>query len=255
MIAGAGIPPRGDGHGPGPRADTRTVQDRQAMAPPNASTRTLQASRPGRSASRATADDAASAHERKRRDVLEAAWRCILRVGLENVTIREIAAELGATTGTVVHYFRTKDEILLYALDHLITGMVEAVNRSVEGVTGLARLEQILYASLPMDDEGEMGWRIWLAFLKTSIGNTALSAEHSRRYAQLRKNLVDEIGALQKQGLVRRGINVPLEAEALIVLADGIGVGRVIDRDRFPPRQQRLLVERHIRAHLAQPAG
>jgi AcrR family transcriptional regulator len=193
----------------------------------------------------------AAAHDRKRIEVLEAAWRCILRVGLENVTIREIAAELPATTGTVVHYFRTKDEILLYALDHLITAIVQEVQSRVEGVKGLARLEQILYASLPLDEESEIGWRIWLAFLKTSLGSTGLSIEHARRTAYLRKNLVDEISALQKQKAVRAGIDIQLEADALIALADGIGMGRVIDAERFSPRKQKLLVKRHISAYLA----
>lgn len=190
-------------------------------------------------------------HERKRTEVLEAAWRCILRVGLENVTIREIASELQATTGTVVHYFRTKEEILLYALDQLISGIVQEVENSVEGVEGLARLEQILYASLPLDEEAEVCWRIWLAFLKTSLGSTALSIEHARRTAYLRKSLVDEISALQKQKAVRAGLDVQLEADALMALADGIGMGRVIDAERFPPRKQKLLVKRHIRAYLA----
>lgn len=197
------------------------------------------------------AESQAAAHERKRGEVLEAAWRCILRVGLENVTIREIAAELRATTGTVVHYFRTKDEILLYALDQLISGIVQEVEKSVEGVEGLTRLEKILYASLPLDEEAEVCWRIWLAFLKTSLGSTGLSTEHARRTAYLRKSLVDEISALQKQKVVRAGIDVQLEADALMALADGIGMGRVIDGQRFPPRTQKLLVKRHIRAYLA----
>lgn len=193
-------------------------------------------------------------HARRRLEVLEATWRCILRVGLEQVTIREIASELNATTGTVVHYFRSKDEILMYALDHLISGVVAEVDRRVEGVSGLARLEQILFASLPMDDESLLEWQIWLAFLKASVGNAELSADHARRYAYLRKRLCDEIAALQKQGLVRRGIDVPLEADALIALTDGIGVGRVIDPTRFAPAQQRQLVQRHLAAYLATPA-
>ena len=202
----------------------------------------------------ATADPKEDVYERKRIEVLEATWRAILRVGLENVTFREIAAELNATTGAVVHYFRTKDEVLLYALDHLITGMVAEVARQLDGVTGLARLERILHASLPLDEDGEIGWRIWLAFLKTSVGNTDLSAEHKRRYAFMRGALVDELNALQKQKVIRNGLDLTLEADAMVALADGLGVGRVIDPERFAPAQQRMLVKRHIQAYLAPKA-
>lgn len=193
----------------------------------------------------------AAAHERKRVEVLEAAWNCILRVGLENVTMREIATELHATTGTVVHYFPSKDDILLHALDHLISRIVQDVQAQVAGVTGLARLERMLFALLPLDEESEVGWRIWLAFLKPSLGVTALSAEHARRSAFLRKSLLHELSALQRQGTVRADIDVPFEADALMALTDGIGLGRIIDARRYPPQKQKALVRRHINTHLA----
>ncbi len=190
-------------------------------------------------------------HERRRLEVLEAAWRAILRVGLENVTIREIAAEMNATTGTVVHYFRTKDEVLLYALDHLISAMEAEVTRSLEGVSGIERLDCILHASLPLDEEAEAGWRIWVAFLKGSIGNVDLSTEHRKRYTFMRASLTEELGALRKQKLIRGGLDLSVEADALVALIDGIGVGRIIDPDRFPPAQQRMLAKRHVQAFLA----
>ncbi|KAB2900327.1 MAG: TetR family transcriptional regulator [Burkholderiaceae bacterium] len=199
----------------------------------------------------AGADVAEDPYERRRVEVLEATWRAILRVGLENMTIREIAAEMQATTGAVVHYFRTKDEVLLYALEHLIKCMEADVARQLEGVTGIARLEHILFASLPLDAESETGWRIWIAFLKASVGNTALSAEHKRRYAFMRHALADELRALQGQKAIRDGLDLALEADAMVGLADGLGVGRVIDPERFAPDQQRMLVRRHIAAFLA----
>lgn len=226
------------------RKPTRSVTSGQGVAT-TARTAALQA----KERSHAKEDN----HARRRIEVLEATWRSILRVGLEQVTIREIASELNATTGTVVHYFRSKDEILIYTLDHLISGMVAEIEQRLDGVTGLARLQQILFASLPLDDAAELGWRIWLAFLKTSVGSTELSAEHARRYAFMRKRLSDEISALQQQGLVRHDIDIELEADALIALTDGIGVGRVIDPRRFDPAQQRALVQRHISAYLAAP--
>jgi AcrR family transcriptional regulator len=192
-----------------------------------------------------------AAHERKRVEVLEAAWRCILRVGLEHATLREIAAEMHATTGAVVHYFRTRDDILLHALDHLITTIVQDVQARVAGLSGLERLQQMMFALLPVDEESEVGWRIWLAFLNTSLGNTALSAEHARRSAYLRKSLIEELSELQQQGAVRADIDLPFEADALMALTDGIGLGRIIDARRYAPQKQKMLVRRHIDVHLA----
>ena len=189
-------------------------------------------------------------YDRKRIEVLEATWRAILLVGLENVTFREIASQMKATTGTIVHYFRTKDEVLLYALDHLISEMQDNIEKYVGKSTGLNRIERTILATLPLDEESEMGWRIWFAFLKSSIGNNRLSNEHGRRYIFMRESLVAELDLLRAQNLIRCDANLTLEADAIVALADGIGVGRIIDPNRFPPKQQKVLVKRHIQAFL-----
>lgn len=41
----------------------------------------------------------------------EAAFRVISKRGLQRVTVREIAREAGFTTGALVHYFKSKDQV------------------------------------------------------------------------------------------------------------------------------------------------
>ena len=56
-------------------------------------------------------------HESRRQELVEAAWRVINRVGIDATTVREIAAESGYSTGSLAHYFATKDDILRSALE------------------------------------------------------------------------------------------------------------------------------------------
>ena len=48
--------------------------------------------------------------------VLRAARACIVALGYERVTMRDIAETAGVSTGTVVHYFRDKESVLEAAL-------------------------------------------------------------------------------------------------------------------------------------------
>ena len=64
-------------------------------------------------------------HERRRQELVEAAWRVINRIGLEHTTIREIATESGYSTGALAHYFATNSSVrrtfYFYQRRHTIT--------------------------------------------------------------------------------------------------------------------------------------
>lgn len=46
-----------------------------------------------------------------RREIIDAAAACFMRLGLEKATMDDMAAELGATKGRVYHHFRSKNAI------------------------------------------------------------------------------------------------------------------------------------------------
>ncbi len=56
-------------------------------------------------------------HAARRRVIADALWRVVAREGFEGVSLRHVAAEAGVSMGTVQHYFHTKDQMLLFALD------------------------------------------------------------------------------------------------------------------------------------------
>src|SRR3712207_9389000 len=51
-------------------------------------------------------------HEERRRELAEAAWRGILRGGVEGVSVRAVSTEAGWSTGALRHYFGTKEELI-----------------------------------------------------------------------------------------------------------------------------------------------
>lgn len=57
--------------------------------------------------------------EARRRDVSEAVWRVLAAHGFGGLTMRAVAAELGATTGLLTHYFPAKRDLVAHALDLL----------------------------------------------------------------------------------------------------------------------------------------
>ena len=186
----------------------------------------------------------------RRLEVTEAAWRVIVREGLDRTSMRAIAQELGSTTGVVTHYFRDKDELTLFALEQVFKNLFQDMTASVKGKRGLERLEQMIFAALPVEPSGIRGWQIWIAFLGYAIGREKLIEEHRKRYDSLQQMIHQELTSLQLAKLIREDIDLMLEANVLIALVDGIGTGCVIRPEQFHADQQRHLVRRHIRTSL-----
>src|SRR5262249_51181208 len=86
--------------------------------------------------------------------VLRAARVCIVALGYEHVTMRDIAETAGVSTGTVVHYFGDKERVLEAALLGKIQDTGIAFRAALAGAqTARERLERLIEASLPAGDE------------------------------------------------------------------------------------------------------
>ena len=51
--------------------------------------------------------------ELRRREILDSALACFLRSGVQGTTMKQIQSESGASSGSIYHLFRGKDEIAM----------------------------------------------------------------------------------------------------------------------------------------------
>lgn len=182
----------------------------------------------------------------RRAEVIQAAWRVIAREGLDRTSMRAIAQELGSSTGVVTHYFRNKEELTLFALEQVFEFVVVEMRACAEKWQGIERLEQMLFMALPLAVSDRDDWKVWVAFLGYSIGRDRLIQEHCKRYGILRDLIVETLAELQAEGLIRAGLDLAFEANALIALVDGISMSVVINPEQFSASQQQALVVRAV---------
>jgi len=89
-------------------------------------------------------------HEARRRDVSEAVWRVLARHGFDGLTLRAVAAEMGASTGLLTHYFPSKQALIRHALQVSEEHSAKRPRRDADA-EGLAALRAALLDVLPLD--------------------------------------------------------------------------------------------------------
>lgn len=193
-------------------------------------------------------------HRDRRFEVSEAAWRVIVREGLDRTSLRAIAQELGCTTGVVTHYFRDKQELILFALHQVTQSLLKAMQSHREQAPGVDRLLQMMFAFLPLDEERQALLKVWLAFLGYAVGRDSLMAEHQRSAAELREVIVQELQFLQSVQQIRADVNLEIEANVLLALANGVSIDFLIQAKHLSQQQQQQVIRRYLNTLLSTPS-
>ncbi len=169
-------------------------------------------------------------HEERRRELAEAVWRVILRDGVEGVSVRNVAAEAGWSTGALRHYVGTKEDLLASATQLLEervrsrfeTGRYDGAPREV--VRGL------LCEVLPLDEERRTEGALWFAFAARSLVDPRIAEEYEVVFDGVREICRRAIYRMAEGGWLVSGLDYEIEASSLHALVDGITVHGLMGR-------------------------
>ncbi|MEU4130990.1 TetR/AcrR family transcriptional regulator [Streptomyces wuyuanensis] len=182
-------------------------------------------------------------HESRRRDVSAAVWRVMSARGFAGLTLRAVAAELGATTGLLTHYFPTKQALVEYALDLLEQRTLSRPRR--DSGEGLAALRDALLDILPLTPEATESNRIWVCSWDAALSDPVLSAEYARKYAQGRARLAERAARAQELGELPPGDSERIAAGAQSFVL-GLVVQALFDPAGFPPQRQVEILDDYL---------
>ena len=176
-----------------------------------------------------------------------AALEIISREGLQGASMRAIAREVDSSTGVLTHYFRNKDELLMFVLETIMVRLRQIMLESAEGIEGLERLKVMMLAILPTTPELVTIWRAWLAFVGAALGHSRLVDEHQYHYIELKVFIRGELAALQQAGEIDEDLDLKFEAAAWIATFDGIGVNMIAAPQSYTSQELDTLVSRYLK--------
>jgi AcrR family transcriptional regulator len=163
----------------------------------------------------------------RRLSLLEATLRVIARKGLVAATMNDIASEAGCAYGVVAFHFKSKDGIMLAALDH----MVEEYDRTL-ALTKIKTPEARLKAMINLDFDPAISDNSRIAVFTAFWAESARNPMYRERCAELKARYHDATVADVAELARSHGIKLDagLVARSLNALIDGLWIaGQVLD--------------------------
>ena len=152
-------------------------------------------------------------HRERRAHIADALLRIAAEKGLEEVSLRHVAAEAGVSAGMVQHYFRTKDEMMQFAMDRVAENVTARL-----GSSPTASLREVFVQMLPLDAARRVEVQVSLAFVSYAFLRPTVGVGLRESIAQMRAHVAERIR------IEGRSVDPDLAATALLALVDGLAV-------------------------------
>jgi AcrR family transcriptional regulator len=185
-------------------------------------------------------------HDAKREEIAEAACQVILRLGLAQASMSEIARQMGYTTGILRHYFVDKEELLLFAKNLLFDRSHEKALSAAMRHNGVEKLRAMTMALLPCDQASVDRFRLLATFNGYAIGNAQLMKAQYKRDAEHWRTFEQVISALQEDGSLPRTLNARVEACGIFAMLDGLADQVIMNPGEWAPEELTGLMSRYI---------
>lgn len=183
--------------------------------------------------------------EERQQQLTEACAYLIATKGYSKTSVRDVAAHVGISTGTLLHHFASKEDLLVATLlsvsDDFLDHSVSAAGADGDPVL---RLRNVVRAILEAPRH-EIGWRVWIAFWHEAATNKELASVASERTDLAESIIADLIEQGRSEGLLRVK-DSSVSAAELTALIDGVALRMYGESGRWSNERGIGLVDRLI---------
>lgn len=185
-------------------------------------------------------------HYDRQAEIAKAAAEVISTRGIRNTHLRHIARHMGVTTGTLQHYFDSKEDLLQLAANRGMDQILERALSESEKVQGLESLRTFCELILPLDEERRRAWQAAVAFNGATIGDPRLSELEAARYEATQKRCAQLISRLQRSGALSSKIDANRAGYGLVAFIEGLSMQLVFSRKQRKAAYTRQLLQQYL---------
>ncbi len=156
----------------------------------------------------------------RRRQIVSAAQKLIIKYGSEHVTVRRMAKEIGVSEGAIYRHFKSKRDILSLLVDETEKILMSDIEESFPTGSSLDNLEKMVTS---IQDRKGISFQIIAEIV--SLGDKKLNAKVSTVINKYISRIREIFATMASQGMLRQDID--FEAAAIIFFSITQGLATI----------------------------
>jgi AcrR family transcriptional regulator len=186
-------------------------------------------------------------HQERRAGIARALWRVVDQRGWTKATMREVASEAGVSLGHVQHYFASRTELLIFAMEFAAEQTADRVAR------GLAALDQpphprdvlrlVLVEMLPLGPDARASSRMSAAYVLEALHDPALREQASLGLRDGRAMVAHLVREAVAHGQIAPDRDPDVETDLLLALT---GFTPLLELDVIEPQAALAAIDQHL---------
>ncbi|MFI7028882.1 TetR/AcrR family transcriptional regulator [Microbispora rosea] len=186
-------------------------------------------------------------HRERRETIARALWRVVEQRGIAHASVREVAQEAGISHGAVQHYFATREEMLVFAMDF---ASEQTSLRVAKGVRELGNpphprdmLRVMLTEMLPLHPDARATSRMSAAYVLEALHNPNIHTRARDGLAHGRDLIEQIVRQAITDGHISPDRDPAIETDLLLTLT---GLTPLIELSVIEPQEALTAVNQHL---------
>jgi AcrR family transcriptional regulator len=184
--------------------------------------------------------------EKRRRQILEATYQCILRQGLGGTRVRHIAKAAGVNQATIFSHFPSMKALYASLLDRLLEDYLNLTKNSLDGAPPVARIKVIIELGKEFATSRSEMNRVYYDFWVQSIRDSFLKKKMIESYNAYRSNIKKALTSRIRTKT--KGEETSILAAFVVGILEGGAVQLILDPKAFDSQKYFALAEQVIEA-------
>lgn len=162
---------------------------------------------------------------------MESCYQVIARKGLEGATLKQIGKEMGVAPSLLMHYFASKEEMILALVDFMVEKMDRTYWRAIKQTSSATeRLSLYIDKNFDFEIPQSVEDKVFYGSFYLALTDERVRARFRRMYQHDHEMIVELIKAYMEETGIRN-LNPDLLAIQLISTIEGFYLYRVVHGD------------------------
>jgi AcrR family transcriptional regulator len=179
-------------------------------------------------------------HEKRKKQIVDAATRCFIRRGFHQTSMKEICHEAGMSPGNLYRYFKGKDEIIQAATDEEVEWYLDQIKKYISSKNIVKVLTKMAMKIIKVYNDPEQACLVAEVYAEAAR-NVSIKSCLFKNNRQITDEITSLLHRAIKDGDISPVLKAEQIAEAFMALIDGYSTRILVNPDFKPKAFEKII--------------